>query len=158
MKKLMNRFCHAVASVAFVGLLVGASEATAAGQSGSAEEAKAMVERAVVAIKTDKSAALTAFTAGSEGFKDRDLYVFCGGADGIMTAHGGNPALVGVNLLGLADMNGMKFGEAFYRTAKKGEIGIVEYVWPRPGETKPIAKRSFVTTVDDQMCGVGYYK
>ena len=55
---------------------------------GTSEEAKAMLEKAVAAVKQNKAKALDMFTKGEGGFKDRDLYVFCANAsDGIMTAH-----------------------------------------------------------------------
>ena len=55
---------------------------------GTSEEAKAMLEKAVAAMKQDKAKALDMFSKGEGGFKDRDLYVFCANAsDGIMTAH-----------------------------------------------------------------------
>src|SRR4029077_16715611 len=54
---------------------------------GTAEEAKAMLERAVAAVKEDKAKALDMFQKGEGGFKDRDLYVWCANAsDGIVTA------------------------------------------------------------------------
>jgi hypothetical protein len=31
-------------------------------------------------------------------------------------------------------------------------------MFPKPGETTPVAKVSFVTKADDLGCGVGYYK
>jgi signal transduction histidine kinase len=155
MKKLIR---HAVAGIAFLGLLVTANEGLAADRGGTAAEAKMMIDRAIAAIKMDKTSALASFTAGAKGFKDRDLYVFCGGPDGLITGHGGNPALVGRDLRKIIDKNGNNLGELFYATAAKGKINIVEYVWPRPGETKPAPKRSYVTRINDQMCGVGYYK
>ena len=52
----------------------------------TSEEAKAMLEKAVAAVKQDKAKALDMFNKGEGGFKDRDLYVFCANAsDGIMT-------------------------------------------------------------------------
>ena len=54
---------------------------------GTSEEAKAMLEKAVAAVKQDKAKALDMFNKGEGGFKDRDLYVFCANAsDGIVTA------------------------------------------------------------------------
>jgi signal transduction histidine kinase len=158
MKKSLNRFYRAVAGVAFLGLLVAANEVAAAGQGGTPEEAKAMLERAVAAVKADQPAALKAFTAGAEGFKDRDLYVFCDGPDGMITAHGGNPAMVGQDARALIDKNGKKLGEEILTVAVEGKFNVVEYVWPRPGETEPVQKASYVTKVADQVCGVGYYK
>jgi hypothetical protein len=55
---------------------------------GTAEEAKAMLEKAVAAVKENKAKALDMFNKGEGGFKDRDLYVYCANAsDGIFTAH-----------------------------------------------------------------------
>jgi signal transduction histidine kinase len=159
MGDLPSRLYRAIAGIAFLGLFVTASAGIAAGQTGTAEEAKAMLERAVAAVKADEAAALTAFTAGAQGFKDRDLYVFCGdAADGTTTAHGGDAAQVGQSMRDVTDKAGKKFGEEFYRVAAEGEFNVVEYVWPRPGETEAVPKASYVTKVGDQICGVGYYK
>ena len=158
MKNSLKRFYPAVAGLAFLGLVVGANQGAAADQGGTADEAKAMLERAVVAVNADEAAALAAFTAGTDGFKDRDLYVFCGGPDGMMTAHGAKPALVGQSMRDITDKAGMKLGEAIYAAAVPGEFNVVEYVWPRPGETESVQKASYVTKVADQVCGVGYYK
>jgi hypothetical protein len=59
----------------------------AAADFGTPEEAKAMLERAVAAVKQDKAKALDMFNKGEGGFKDRDLNVWCANAsDGIVTA------------------------------------------------------------------------
>jgi hypothetical protein len=55
---------------------------------GTSEEAKAMLDKALAAVKKDKAKALDMFNKGEGGFKDQDLYVFCANAsDGVMTAH-----------------------------------------------------------------------
>jgi hypothetical protein len=52
------------------------------------EEAKTLLERAVVAQKEDKAKAFAMFATGDGGFKDKDLYVWCANAsDGILTVH-----------------------------------------------------------------------
>ncbi|MFA7059542.1 MAG: cache domain-containing protein [Pedobacter sp.] len=123
---------------------------------GTAEEAKAMLVRAVDAIKANKTDALAKFTKGEEGgFKDRDLYPFCGGPDGNFTAH---PKLVGKSLKDLKDKAGKALGQEIYDIAKEGTIQEVSYMWPRPDSTEPVQKISYVTKVDDQVCAVGYYK
>jgi len=69
-------------------LVLFSASSVAAADFGTAEEAKAMLERAVAAVKEDKAKALDMFQKGEGGFKDRDLYVFCANAsDGIITAH-----------------------------------------------------------------------
>jgi len=141
-------------AVAAMAVLAVASQAVA-GDFGTAAEAKAMLEKAVTAVKADKAGALDKFTKGEGGFKDRDLYPFCGGPDGNFTAH---PKLVGKSLKELKDKAGKALGEEMYAVAKEGTISEVSYMWPRPGSTDPVPKVSFVTKVDDQVCAVGYYK
>ncbi|WP_029008562.1 cache domain-containing protein [Azospirillum halopraeferens] len=134
--------------------LMSAAPAVAA-EFGSAAEAKAMLEKAVTAVKADKAKALEMFVKGEGGFKDRDLYPFCGGPDGNFTAH---PSLTGKSLKDLQDKAGKPLGQEIYATAKDGAIGEVSYMWPRPGSTDPVQKVTYVTKVDDQVCAVGYYK
>jgi signal transduction histidine kinase len=138
--------------------MVGAlatSAAWAAGEFGTADEAKAMLNKASAAVKADKAAALAQFAKGEGGFKDRDLYPFCGGPDGNFTAH---PTLNGKSLKDLKDKSGKALGEEIYATAKEGAVSEVSYMWPRPGQTDPVQKVTFVTKIGDQTCAVGYYK
>jgi signal transduction histidine kinase len=141
----------AVIAAAFSGL------AMAQGQFGTAAEAKAMLEKAVAAVKADKAKALDQIQKGEGGFKDRDLYAFCANAsDGIITAH---PALKGKNIREIKDKNGKALGEEMMKVATEGKVDEVSYMWPRPGaDTTPVQKVSFVTKAADQVCGVGYYK
>ena len=141
-------------AVSLVAVLLLAAPSFAA-SFGTADEAKAMLEKAVAAIKADKAGALAKFAKGEGGFKDRDLYPFCGGPDGNFTAH---PTLVGKSLKDLKDKAGKALGQEIYATAKEEMIAEVSYKWPRPGTTDPVDKVSFVTKVDDQVCAVGYYK
>jgi hypothetical protein len=144
-----------VTLLTLVTLIFAFTVPTFAGDFGTAEEARAMLEKAVTELKTNKVVALVKFTKGEGGFKDRDLYPFCGGPDGNFTAH---PTLVGKSMKDLKDKAGKPIGEEFYATAKVGSISEVAYMWPRPSTTEPVQKVSFVTKVDDQVCAVGYYK
>ncbi len=137
-----------IALVAFVGV-------ARAAPSGTPAEAKAMLERVVLAVKADKSRALVMFTKGEGGFKDRDLYPYCGGPDGNFTAH---PTLLGRSFKDLRDKYGKPLGAEIYAAAQEGLISEVSYMWPRPGETDPVTKVAFVTRIGDQVCAVGYYK
>ena len=123
---------------------------------GTAEEAKAMLERAVAAVKEDKAKALDMFNKGEGGFKDRDLYVFCANAsDGVLTAH---PHLKGEHLQDIVGKKGYPLGKEIMQKATEGKISEVSYWWPRPGSDKPLEKHTFYTKVADQNCGVGFYK
>ncbi len=143
-------FVLSVMVVAGVATLVAAQA-----QYGTAAEAKAMLEKAVGALKANKAKALAEFTKGEGGFKDRDLYPFCGGPDGNFTAH---PSLTGKSLKDLKDKAGKPLGAEMYKVATEGKISEVSYMWPRPGQTEPVQKVSYVTKAGDQVCAVGYYK
>ena len=140
-----------------IGAAFMATAASAQAPFGTAAEARAMLEKAVAAVKADKAKALDMIQKGEGGMKDRDLYAYCANAsDGIITAH---PALKGQNIGTLKDKTGKAFGEEMLKTAAEGKISEVSYMWTRPGaDTTPVAKVSYVTKAGDQICGVGYYK
>jgi hypothetical protein len=132
------------------------------GSLGTAQEARAMLDKAVAAVKADQAVALAMFNKGEGGFKDRDLYPFCfrvSDGKGVAT-----PAAVaaGTDLRTLKDPNGKAFGVELYAAGQKPEGQVTEisdYMFPKPGTTAPAApKVSFVTRVGDLACGVGYYK
>ncbi|MGQ0658996.1 MAG: cache domain-containing protein [Chromatiales bacterium] len=118
---------------------------------GTAADAKAMLEKAVAELKKDKTAALAKFSSGEGGFKNRDLYPFCAGTDGIVTAH---PTELGRNLNEVKDKDGKAFGQEML---EEGKFNEVAYMWPKPGSAEPAQKVSYIVKVGDQICGAGYY-
>lgn len=123
---------------------------------GTAAEAKAMLEKVVADVKANKTKTLQDINAGT--YNKKDLYPFCGSTDGTFTAHGANKTLVGQSMKDRKDAAGKAYGEEFYKDAQSGKFSEVPYMIPKPGETTPVAKSSYITKVDDQVCGVGYYK
>ena len=115
-----------------------------------------MLERAVQALRADKQKALTAFTQGTKDFRHRDLYVFCFGPDGTVDAHP-NAALIGVEASLLKDKDGKAFALEILQVARPGAFAEVTYSWPRLLSNDPMRKTSYVTRIDDHICGVGYY-
>ena len=128
---------------------------------GTAAEAKALLDKAVAALKANQSDALAKFPKPDGGFRDRDLYPFCfriGDGKGVAT-----PLAVpaGTDLRTLKDSTDKAYGQEAYAAAQKpeGQMTEVNYMFPKPGTTTPaVAKVSFVTKVGDLICGVGYYK
>jgi hypothetical protein len=134
------------------------------GQFGTADEAKAMLTKAVAAVNADKAKALDMFNKGEGGFLDRDLYPFCANiSDGKFVAVY-NPnvrQILGTDIRTLKDSTGKAFGLEQFAAAQKpeGQFTEVSYLFPRPGtDPTPVPKVSFTTRVADLMCGVGYYK
>jgi len=135
---------------------------TTAFAQGTAADAKAMLEKAVAAIKTDKAKTLDQINKGENGFLVGDLYPFCFNlSDGNIVAIG-NPnvkQLLGTDSRMLKDPTGKVYGPELYSAAKDGQVNEVSYNSPKPGADKAwVPKVSFVTAVAGLGCGVGYYK
>jgi hypothetical protein len=133
------------------------------GQFGTADEAKAMLLKAVAAMKADKGKALDMINKGEGGFLDRDLYPFCfnaGDGKAIAAASPNSKQALGQDVRTLRDATGKLYGLELYTAAQKpeGQITEVSYMFPTPGDPKPVAKVSFVTRAAGVGCGVGYYK
>jgi hypothetical protein len=131
------------------------------GQSGTADEAKAMLLKAVAAVKADRDVALMMLNKGEGGFKDRDLYVFCDRIGDGKAVAGQAVIPAGTDIRTQKDSTGKAYGLELYAAMQKpeGQITEVSYMLPKPGMTAPaVPKVSFITRVGDLGCGVGHYK
>ena len=157
---MVRTFMIAAVSIAALAL----SATALAQQLGTSAESKAMLMKAVAAVKADKAKALDMFNKGEGGFLDRDLYVFCANVADGKTVAVGNPnakQLLGTDTRTHKDATGKAYGQELYEAYQKpeGQITEVNYMFPRPGADKtPVAKVSLVTRIGDLGCGVGYYK
>ena len=153
---MVRTFVIAAASAAVLTL---SPPVFAQGQLGTADEAKAMLLKAVAAVKADKEVALAMFNKGEGGFKDRDLQPFCFNvSDGKIVA-ATVPNLLGTDTRTLKDKSGKEFGQEVYKAAIEGKITEVSYMFPRPGTDPTLFEKvTFVTGVADLGCGVGYFK
>ena len=146
-----------ICRMAFVLLACGLSSIATAAERGSPEEARAMLEKAIVHYKqAGRHQALSDFNKKTPPFGDRDLYVACLAADHTLVANGGFPQLVGSSTDQMKDADGKPLGASLWGAAAKGE-GSVRYRWLNPltGKTEP--KISFVQKAGDDICVVGAY-
>jgi signal transduction histidine kinase len=128
---------------------------------GTPDEARAMLDRAVAALKADEKAALRAFNdPDNKQFRDRDLYVFCFSlTDGNFTAYL-SPALIGTDIRDLKlrdDPIGQRAYDAVH-SAAEGSYVTMDYKFPKPGTKTTAVKLSLETRVGNQACGVSYFK
>jgi len=138
------------------------SAVVAANDRGSDKEAEAMVGKAVALIKSagpDK--AYKVFTDHPDGaFKDRDLYVFVYDFDGICLAQGANSRMVGKNLIGIKDVEGIPFIQKeidMVKAQKKGWFG--PYKFPNAATGAVEVKKSYCEQgAGNTMVCVGVYK
>ena len=120
---------------------------------GDAEKAKQMLERVVVALHRDQTAALQMFSAGTDGFKDGNIYPFCFRiADGIVLT--GQTAGKDIRTFPGS-------GHQIYEAAQKPEGEVTEIAYmarrPPPADATPVKKVSVVRKIGQLGCGVGYY-
>lgn len=139
--------------------LAGAGFTAVAATNGTADEAKAMVDRAAKMLTADgKDKAFQVFDDSAGPFVDRDLYVFVIDQSGTTVAHAVNKALIGKSLLNLKDADGKAFIQEILDVANKNGEGWVDYKWPNPTTKKVEGKSSYVKKVGDLIIGVGIYK
>jgi cytochrome c len=152
----MVRMLAAIATVSFL-MLTGAASA---GDSGTKDEAVAMVKR--VQAMFAKDGADATFKAVSDksttAFHDRDLYPFIYDMSGTCVAHGARPALIGKNLIDLKDQDGKYLIRELVAIANGPGSGWVDYKWPNPLTNKIEDKTSYVEKMGDYFVGVGVYK
>src|SRR5271168_1641246 len=106
-------------------------------QSGTADEAKNLLTKAVAAVKADKAKAVEMFNKGEGGFLDRDLYVFCYNIDNGKIVALGNPnakGIMGEDVRTLKDAADKAYGLELYAAGQKpeGQITEVTYMFPKP--------------------------
>ncbi|MCJ2024552.1 cache domain-containing protein [Methylobacterium sp. J-067] len=124
---------------------------------GAEAGAKWMLKRVVAAVAQDETKALAAFTAGTQGFRTADTYVFCVAPDGVMSAHP-NPILRGHDVRDLHDRTGNYFIRSMMQEARPDRVSVVRYLFPKPGGTIEEPKTTYFTKAGDQTCAVGIYE
>ena len=131
------------------------------------QECIAKTKAAAEMIKNDGLVATLAEINKKDGmFVKGTVYVFMMNFDGIIMAHPIKPNLIGKNMLNLKDVAGKEFTKEFIAVAKDLGSGWVDYMWPKPGEEKPVEKTSYILRVDlkfgnkveQYLLGAGVYK
>ena len=149
MKRLLVLVFAFVFLFCFMGQAIGA---------GTASEAEAMVKKAAEFIKANgKDKALKEFTEGTK-FKKDDLYIFALDPKGLTIAHGGNPKLVGKDMIGLKDATGKLFIKEIVDNANSKGSGWADYKWTKPVTKKIEDKSTYYMKVGEVILGCGIYK
>ncbi|MEB0139875.1 MULTISPECIES: cache domain-containing protein [unclassified Undibacterium] len=152
MKKLFKLFILAL-------FVSAAGMAAAASDRGTAEEAVALVKKVIADMKKDgKEKVIQEVQTGSSRYKDRDLYIFISGMDGVTRANGNNPKIAGKNLNDVKDADGKYMGKERFEIARSKGQGWQDYRWPDP-LTKEIHKKStYLEKYEDLIVSCGIYK
>ena len=151
-----------------VGLFFGAVPSTALGQgippdSPQARKIVALVDKAAVLIGArGKAAAFAEFRKKDSEWFDGQTYIFSYDMKGNVLLNSAFPQREGTNPLGQTDANGKKFHDVMIQTAATKGSGWVDYMFPKPGQTTPSHKWSYVkrVTLDGvpALIGAGFYE
>jgi cytochrome c len=135
------------------------SLAYAQGQFGTAEEAKALMGKAVTYLKANgKDKAFVAFNDKKGEFVNKDLYIFVLDFSGKILSHGANEKLIGKDMMATKDKNGQLFIKKMVDLANAQGKGSVDYYWDNPVTKQVALKVSILEKVGDVIVACGYYK
>ncbi|MFA5914307.1 MAG: cache domain-containing protein [Burkholderiales bacterium] len=121
------------------------------------DEAKAMVKKARAYIRENgMEKALPEISNPKGQFVDGEVYVFVNDKAGVNIAHGGNPRLIGKNLMELRDTDGVYMTKEMFAVARKGG-GTVKYRFLNPVSKAIEPKMSYVEMEGDYLVGSGIF-
>ena len=127
-------------------------------QQGTADEAVALVQKAVALYKTTShDQFLRSLTDKNQSYHDRDMYVFVLDSAGTYRAFGGNPAKVGTRVQDIPGIAGDRLVSDIVAQANRAP-GWVEYDINNPATGAVQTKMSYVSRVGDLYVGCGVYK
>ena len=141
--------------------LLAATTLAFAQERGTADEAKALVEKGLAHVKAVGAEKAFADFSDKESGKwvSKDLYIVVLKFDGTIMAHGVNKGLVGKNLIDVRDPDGKYFSREMIEAGKKGG-GWTDYGFTDPVTKKIAAKSSYSKVIPgfEGIIGVDIYK
>lgn len=147
-----------ILTLLFLAAMVLAGPAANAGERTGAEQARALLDKAVVMLTRDGShKAFAAFNDRNGGFVVDELYVFAFDMKGKYMASGANPKLTGTDALDLKDAEGKAVVREMIDIAGRQDQGEVDYVWLNRADNRVERKHSLIRRVNGYILGVGYY-
>jgi len=143
-------------------ICMAVSISVSAGEKATREECVTKCKEAAALVKTiGLDATIAKIMEKDSPFVWKDTYVFCiHMKTGVMLAHPSVPNLVGKNMKGYKDKNGVLLTIGYIKIAKSKGEGWIDYAWPKPGEKKASRKSSYVYRVpgEDLMMLSGIYQ
>jgi len=126
------------------------------------EYTRSQVNAAIDLIEEKGELAFPDFREKDSQWYHNDFYIFIWKTDGIRVVFPPQISGEGEDVSELADYNGKSLGKMFIGTAlSEGGEGWVDYHWPKPGETSPSTKSTFIkrASIGNQtyLVGSGFY-
>jgi cytochrome c len=141
-------FCKGVlVSTGIYGLLVAGCARAPGPGSEQAKQVEALVDEAAALIEAKGDAAFDEFRTKESEWYRGETYIFVDDMHGTALVNPASPGLEGTNILDMKDLNGKAFVREMIQMLEGKESGWIEYMWPKPGETEPSNKMSYVKRV-----------
>ena len=146
-----------------VSLILAANSASSQQSPPNSEKAKqieALVNKAAAIVDTKGKAAFSEFRERGSEWWSGDVYVFAYSPDGTVILNPAFPAREGRAYHGEKDKKGKAFHDELLKTAQTKGSGWVDYWLPKPGQTEPSQKWSYVKAVKAEgvaLVGAGFY-
>lgn len=129
--------------------------------SAQAQRVAAMVNKAAVLVDKEGKAAFAEFRKPHSEWRFGHTYLFAYDTKLNVLLNAAFPKKEGQNMAGKTDVNGKPMHDDMLKIVQTKGSGWIDYMFPKPGETKPSQKWSYVTrvTVDGApgVLGAGFY-
>jgi signal transduction histidine kinase len=150
MKRILTAFLSMVMVVGFAGF--ASAEVTKA-------EAEAMVKKAIAFVKANGKEKGFAEINNTKGqFVKEDTYVTVYDLNGKCLAHGSNAKMIGKDLIGMKDPDGVPYVKQRIEIAKGKGKGWQDYKFNNPISKKIEPKTVYVEKYEDMAFSAGVYK
>ena len=150
--------CIAVATMAMAGPVSAQQSPPTSEQ---AKRVEAMVNKAAALVERQGKAAFSEFRKRESEWWFGNTYVFVYDQHLNVLLNPAFPQREGTNPHGEKDANGKAFHDEFLRVVQTKGAGWVDYLFPKPGQTQPSLKWSYVkaVTIDGTpgIIGAGFY-
>lgn len=129
--------------------------------SAKAKQIEAMVDKAAALVDKEGKAAFDDFRKPNSEWRFGNTYLFAYDTKLNVLLNAAFPKREGRNMHGKKDANGKMMHDEFLKVVQTKGSGWVDYMFPKPGHTKPSRKWSYVKamTVDGTpgLIGAGFY-
>lgn len=126
-----------------------------------AKQIEALVNKAAALVETQGKAAFSEFRKRDSEWWFGNTYLFIYDKDMNVLLNPAFPKREGTNVHGDKDVNGKLFQDEFMKVIHSKGSGWVDYMFPKPGQTQPSRKWSYVKAVKIDgttgLIGAGFY-
>lgn len=134
-------------------------QVAAASDTGTKDEAVALVKKAIEFIKANgRDKGFDEISNPQGKFVDRDLYVTVYDLNGKCLAHGANSKMIGRDLIEMKDVDGKEFIKERMEMMKKDKTGWQDFKFRNPVTNQIEPKSMYLERLDDLVVACGVYK